>query len=154
VASDGQACRQVPQLAGSASVLTHCGPAPVQAAAPTSQEQAPPEQVPRPHATPQAPQWVGLLERLAQDPGATPQVLSPAGHEQVPVAQVAPVAQRWRQVPQESELACRSKQMPPQDVWPVGQLTGLSAGAQPTLMAAIATARTAARRAEMGMREA
>ena len=60
-------------------------------------------------------------------PGAVPQAAWPAGQVQVPATQVAPVAQRWRQVPQETGLVCRSKQMPPQLVWPAGQVTGVVA---------------------------
>jgi phage tail sheath protein FI len=147
VAPLGQPFRQVPQLAGSLARSTQSGPGATQLEARASQTHAPEMQLPTPQSFPQAPQFVGSVASWTQAPGAGPQAVSPGGHRQAPAAQLAPSAQRARQVPQESGLDCRSKQTPPQEVWPVGQVTGLAAGeqARPAVNSAIPRAARAVR---------
>jgi hypothetical protein len=146
LAPAGQAVRQAPQLAGSFWVSTHWIPAPVQWVAMTSQAQAPAPQVPSPQDLSHAPQWAVSAWRSTQAPlqvsGAA------AGHWQAPVTQLAPVGQAWRQAPQENGLACRSKQTPPQAVWPAGQVTGFAGQPARRAAAMAAMSRDSARGGE------
>jgi hypothetical protein len=150
LAPDGQLFRHAPQLAGSLEAATQSGPGAAQAVAPTSHSHPVAPQLPTPQATPQALQFTGSLARLAQVPGGAPQAVSPAGQAQPPATQLAPAAQRFRQVPQERALVCRSKQMPPQAVWPAGQVSGLVPPEQPMATAAAMAATVAARVRRVG----
>jgi hypothetical protein len=123
-------------LEASLARSTQRGPGAAQVVAPVAQAHVPEVQAPRPQALPQAPQLSGSLGRLAQVPGAGPQVVSPDGQVQAPATQLAPLGHRCRQVPQESGLAWRSKQTPSQAAWPAGQATGFSEALQASRAAA------------------
>jgi hypothetical protein len=90
---------------------------PPQSVAPGAQAQEPPEQLPRPQDSPQAPQFEALVRTSTH---AAPQSCVPAGQLHAPEAQAPPVGQAWMQAPQLSGSVWRSVQPPPQSAWPAG----------------------------------
>lgn len=111
-----QVVPQLPQFRPSVRRSTQRGLALAQKVAPM-QAHAPALHVPRPHCTPQAPQFVGLVERFTQVPA---QFTVPAG-QHFPLLHVEPPAQTTPHAPQFDGSSSTFTQAPPQLTSPASQ---------------------------------
>jgi hypothetical protein len=146
-----QVTSQVPHAPESDARSRHSGTSAGQEVAAGTQSQVPATQAPsagagegRVQACPQDPQFCGFAWRSTQ---VLPHTTCWAGQLQSPAEHVAPTGQTFPHAPQAAVLVCRSRQTPPQSVWPLGQL-----GPSSPLHAARARARERAGAARVARR--